>query len=162
MASDLAFALSPSCPVPQVSNALLEKTGAASGGAQGVANPTLQQAFEQGAEYAAQAIAQQQAEQHAASRQEQLDAMQNANEQHERVLRERIEELQRREYRAPIKPLACKEEREAALACYRGARGGKPGEIVTQCQQVTDELDKCAALVRDAAMSKIIAGSMQS
>ena len=75
-------------------------------------------------------------------------------------VRERIEALQQREYRAPVTTLACKEEREAALACYRGAKGGTPGDIVMQCARVTDALDKCAAVVRDASMSKIIAGSV--
>ena len=64
--------------------------------------------------------------------------------------------------RAPVKPLACKEEREAALICYRGARGGAPGDVVLQCQKVADELDKCAALVREAAMSKIVSGALKS
>lgn len=86
--------------------------------------------------------------------------MQQANDEHERLLRERIEALQQREYRAPVTTLACKEEREAALACYRGAKGGTPGDIVMQCARVTDALDKCAAVVRDASMSKIIAGSV--
>ena len=64
--------------------------------------------------------------------------------------------------RAPVKPLACKEEREAALLCYREARGASAGEVVTRCQVVADELDKCAALVRDAAMSKIVSGALNS
>lgn len=141
----------------QVSNRLLEKTG---GGDGQPASPELQRAFEQGAEFAAQQIAQQQSGQISASNQQQIEAMQAANDEHEKLLRERIEALQRREYRAPVTTLACKEEREAALACYRGAKGGQPGDIVMQCARVTDELDKCAAIVRDASMSKIIAGSV--
>ena len=58
--------------------------------------------------------------------------------------------------------LACKEEREAALACFRETKGKAPGEIVFKCQQVTDDLDRCAALVREAAVSKIVAGSLNA
>jgi hypothetical protein len=41
-------------------------------------------------------------------------------------------------------------------------RGEKPGEVVLACQKAVDELDKCATLVREASMSKIVAGSLQS
>jgi len=33
---------------------------------------------------------------------------------------------------------------------------------VQQCQKVADELDKCATLVREAAMSKIVSGALKS
>ena len=190
---------------PQVSQQLLEKTGVVPEpvASAGESNQTEQRAFDQGAEQAQQEQAQYQAEQGSIDRQLQLEAMQRANDEHEQRLRERIEELQRREYRhaaectrthapalshlapchihmlswrrrpklsstlalphrAPVKPLACKEEREAALACYRQSRGGAPGDIVANCAQVSDELEKCAALVREAAMSKIVAGSSLS
>ena len=57
-------------------------------------------------------------------------------------------------------PMACKEEREAALTCYRETRGRSAGEVVTACQQVAADLDKCATLVREAAMVKIVAGAL--
>ena len=87
---------------------------------------------------------------------------QRANDEHEARLRERIEALQRREYRAPVKPLACNEEREAALLCYRGAKGKQPGDIVLGGQKAVDDLDRCAALLRDASMSKIVKGVLES
>lgn len=64
--------------------------------------------------------------------------------------------------RAPVKALACKEERQTALLCFQEAQGGAPGEIVQKCQQAADDLERCAALVREAAMSKIVAGSIKS
>ena len=64
--------------------------------------------------------------------------------------------------RAPVTTLACKEERQAALACFRESKGNAPGEIVLKCQQVTDDLDRCAALVREAAVSKIVSGSLKA
>ena len=146
--------------------AVLEKAGA-TGGAEGAApaaptNEALQQAFQQGIEHAQQQLAQQLAAQEAEARAQQLEAMQDANAESDRILRERIEALQRREYRAPVKPLGCKEEREAALACYREVRGKGSGEIVTTCQQAADDLEKCAALIREAAMVKIVKGSLKS
>ena len=74
------------------------------------------------------------------------------DEQQERMVRERTEALKSREYRAPMQAFACKEEREAALLCHREKRG-----VPAACQQVTDDLEKCAALVRKAAMVKITA-----
>ena len=120
----------------------------------------LQQAFQQGAEYAAQQIAQQQAEMANLSVAGQAAAQHEANEEYQRKLSARIEELQKREYRAPVKPLQCKEEREAALACYKSTKGKTPGEVYFACQQAADDLDKCAALVREAAMSKIVKGAL--
>ena len=58
--------------------------------------------------------------------------------------------------------LACKEERQAALACFRESKGNAPGEIVLKCQQAADDLDRCATLVREAAVSKIVAGSLNA
>ena len=141
--------------------AVLEKAGVAqnvepSGGG----NEMLQQAFQQGAEYAAQQIAQQQAEMANLSVAGQAAAQHEANEEYQRKLSARIEELQKREYRAPVKPLQCKEEREAALACYKSTKGKTPGEVYFACQQAADDLDKCAALVREAAMSKIVKGAL--
>ena len=54
------------------------------------------------------------------------------------------------------------EERQAALVCFRETRGQSPGEIVSKCQQVADELERCSVLVREAALSKIVAGSLES
>jgi hypothetical protein len=96
-----------------------------------------------------------QAEQVAAQRQESLDAQQAANAAQERELRNRIEALQRREYRAPANPMGCKDERFATLACYRSTRGSPPGVIVDRCQQAVDDLEKCAALLREAALANI-------
>ena len=123
----------------------------------------LQRAFEHGAQYAAEQIAQRQAEAASASLQQTRDALKRANEEQEHMLRERIEALQLREYRAPVKPLSCKEERETALACYRGARvaNAKPGETALACERVATELDRCAILVREAAMTKIVANALQ-
>ena len=64
--------------------------------------------------------------------------------------------MQRREYRAPVKPLACKEEREAALACYRSSKGAPPGSVVFACQQAARDLDKCATLMREASLAKLV------
>lgn len=58
--------------------------------------------------------------------------------------------------------LACKEERQAAIVCFRESKGDAPGDIVRKCQQVTDDLERCAALVREAAVSKIVAGSLNT
>ena len=96
-----------------------------------------------------------QAEQIAAQRQESLNAQQAANESQERELRKRIEALQRREYRAPANQMGCKEERFATLACYRSTRGSPPGVIVDRCQQAVDDLEKCASLLREAALANI-------
>ena len=107
-----------------------------------------------------QQIAQQQAEMANLSVAGQAAAQHEANEEYQRKLSARIEELQKREYRAPVKPLQCKEEREAALACYKSTKGKTPGEVYFACQQAADDLDKCAALVREAAMSKIVKGAL--
>ena len=64
-----------------------------------------QREIEQSAQYAAQQ-AQQLAGPDPVQQQQQHEMMQRANEEHERVLRERIEALQRREYRRAA-PLAC-------------------------------------------------------
>jgi len=117
----------------------------------------MQQAYQQGAEHARRDFAEEQRQ----KRQLEIEAMQRANDEHERALRERIEVLQKREYRAPALPMACKEEREAALRCYRETRGMKPGEVVSRCHQAAEDLDKCATLVRDAAMSKIVANVLK-
>ena len=86
---------------PQVSQSLLEKTGVVPppDASAGESNQAEQRAFDQGGEQAQQELAQHQAEHGAIDRQLQLEAMQTANDEHEQRLRERIEELQRREYR---------------------------------------------------------------
>ena len=63
--------------------AVLEKTGVAGAGAgfQSEGSEMLQRAFQQGAEYAASQIVQQQAEQAAIAQQQQLEALQKANDE---------------------------------------------------------------------------------
>ena len=63
--------------------------------------------------------------------------------------------------RAPVKALACKEERQAALECYKATREGSAGEVARACQRIVDDLDLCATRVREAAMVKIVAGSIE-
>ena len=70
-------------------------------------------------------------------------------------LRKRIEALQAREYRAPKMDMMCKEQRQAVLLCYQTMRGAPAGEKVFKCQEAVDDLDRCATLVREAALSKI-------
>jgi len=141
--------------------ALLQSSGVTGEHAQAKAEQTYdrdelaRQAFQQGAEYAAQQLMQQQAELEAQARQQQLEASRQANEEQEVQLRGRIEELHKREYRAPIQPMGCKEEREAALECYRASRGAPPGSVVFACQQAARDLDKCATLMREASLAKL-------
>lgn len=58
-------------------------------------------------------------------------------------------------------PLSCTEQRQSVLVCYRNTvgRGAPPGVVVEQCQQVVDDLEKCAVLVREAALAKIAKAS---
>ena len=58
--------------------------------------------------------------------------------------------------------MGCKEEREAALECYRSVRGVPPGEVVFACQRVVRDLDKCAVLMREASLAKISPSSFFS
>ena len=51
--------------------------------------------------------------------------------------------------RAPVKALACKEERQAALECYKATREGSAGEVARACQRIVDDLDLCATRVRE-------------
>ena len=120
----------------------------------------LQRAFQQGAEYALQ----QQAEEQAEERRKQLDGQVRANEGRERALRARIEALKEREYRAPVVPIGtiCKDERAMAIDCYRAVRGAPPGEVVAQCQATVDALEKCATLVREAALANIGKDTLKS
>jgi len=118
----------------------------------------LQRAFQQGMEYALQ----HQNEQQEAQRLSALEAQQKANEQQESALRERIEALQQREYRAPAQPMGCMEERQATLVCYRTMRGAPAGEVVSKCQKAVDDLERCAVLVREAALVNIAVGGKQS
>jgi len=122
----------------------------------------VRQAFQQGAEYAAGQMMQQQASLEAQQRQDELEYKKRDNEQRERLLRERIEELHAREYRAPVQPMGCKEERDAALDCYRNARGVPPGEVVFACQRAVRDLDKCASLMREASLAKIASSTLFS
>ncbi len=122
----------------------------------------LQRAFQQGVEHAERRLGEQDLSREASALQGQLASQEAQNEEQQRALAQRIEELQRREYRAPIKPMGCQEERAAMLACYRKAEGLPPGEAVALCQRACDELDKCATIVREAAMAKVVAGSLSS
>jgi hypothetical protein len=114
-------------------------------------NELLQQAYQKGAYDAMQ----QQAVQQSGERQDKLEEQQRANAQQERELRKRIEALQAREYRAPKMDMMCKEQRQAVLLCYQTMRGAPAGEKVFKCQEAVDDLDRCATLVREAAISKI-------
>lgn len=96
-----------------------------------------------------------QAQQEQAQREDALEAKKRANAQQERDLRARIEALQKREYRAPLMPMSCKEQRQSVLICYQTVRGAPPGEVVNKCQTVVDDLEKCATLVREAALANI-------
>ena len=96
-----------------------------------------------------------QAVQQSGERQDKLEEQQRANAQQERELRKRIEALQAREYRAPKMDMMCKEQRQAVLLCYQTMRGAPAGEKVFKCQEAVDDLDRCATLVREAAISKI-------
>jgi hypothetical protein len=146
--------------------ALLENAGVGAGRTEGAApadadrSEQLQRAFEQGVEYAQQQMQQQQAESDSAVREQQLGSQQQDNDERSRALASRIDELQQREYRAPMKPMACKEERSAMLACYKTTQGAPPGEVVCACQAAAEELEKCAALARQAALAKVVPGSV--
>jgi len=148
--------------------ALLQSTGAQPAGAHTAQegaddrSEIVRQAFQQGAEYAAGQLMQQQASLEAQQRQDELEYKKRENEQGERLLRERIEELHAREYRAPVQPMGCKEEREAALECYRNARGVPAGEVVFTCQRAVRDLDKCASLMREASLAKIASPNLFS
>jgi len=120
----------------------------------------LQLAFEQGAEYALAALKQQQVEE----RTRELEA-QIVNAREETALREaeiatKVEALHEREYRPPMKPRGCKEERDMVLECYQSNRGRSPGDIVFACEVPVNKLVECAELVRLATLEKIIPGSM--
>jgi len=103
--------------------ALIESTGAATGGvaaagaagSSDVQNEMLQRAYNEGAQAAAQHYAQQQS----AERESIIKQTEEQNEKKKEALAVRIEELRNREYRAPSAPMGCKEEREAVMACYR-------------------------------------------
>ena len=101
------------------------------------------------------AVARAQAQQQDSQRQDSLEAQARANAAQERELRSRIDALQAREYRAPKMPMSCKEQRQEVLLCYQTMRGAPPGEVVHKCQTAVDDLERCATLVREAALAKI-------
>lgn len=45
------------------------------------------------------------------------------------------------------------------LACYKRTHGAQPGDVVVSCQSAAEQLDKCATLVREAALATIVDGS---
>ena len=92
----------------------------------------------------------------------QLSALEASNAEKEAALAGRIEELKNRDYRPPLQPMQCKDEREAVLACYRANRGATAGDLVFACQPHVVELEKCATLLREAAIAKIVPGSLPS
>ena len=118
----------------------------------------LQRAFHQGADYALQ----QHAEQQAAEQRAKLEAQARANADQEHALRARIEALKKQGYEAPTVPMLCKEERQTTLACYRAVRGAPAGELVAKCAASVEALEKCAALVRDAAFANIAKETLKS
>ena len=56
--------------------------------------------------------------------------------------------------------MRCKDERAAVLECYRGKRDASSGEIVFACRQLVADLDRCAALAREAAIAKVVPNSL--
>ena len=64
--------------------------------------------------------------------------------------------------RAPVQPMGCKLEREAALECYRKSRGMPAGEVVFACQRAVRDLDKCAILMREASLAQMSPASLVS
>ena len=95
-----------------------------------------------------------------AARQGALIVAHEEGERRERALAAAIDALHKREYMAPAQPMACKAEREAALACYKAHEKRSPGDAFFACEAVVRELDECANLVRLAAVSKIVPGSL--
>uniref|UniRef100_A0A7S0J8I3 Uncharacterized protein n=1 Tax=Calcidiscus leptoporus TaxID=127549 RepID=A0A7S0J8I3_9EUKA len=96
----------------------------------------------------------------AEQRQAQLSAVQAEGVRREHALAAAIDALHKREYMAPAQPMACKEEREAALECYKRFQSASSGDVVFACENAVRELDKCANLVRLAAVAKIVPGSL--
>ena len=77
--------------------AIVEQAGAGQDGATpAVSNQALQLAFQQGADHAREQMAD---EQQTVTRQQRLEELEHLNQEQARVLRERTEELQKREYR---------------------------------------------------------------
>ena len=127
-----------------------------------VSSDDLQRAFQQGAEYATQQLMQQQAGRESELREKHLEMLGDSNDRQEGLLRERIEALHKREYRPPVQPMGCTEERDAVLACYRSARGAPPGDVLSACQRSVSDLDKCSVLLREAAVAKVVPQSLSS
>lgn len=112
----------------------------------------LRHAFEQGVQYATQELAQQRQQE---AHKEQMASADATNDDKQRALTAAIDALHAREYRPPMQPMGCKEEREAVLQCYRALSGAPAGELVAQCDQAVRSLDKCANAARQAAMGKV-------
>ena len=154
----------------RVSNSLLETNNSQPvGGAGGGSETQLtqdetaalrQQAFQQGMEYAARQLSQTQVAREASRQQDDLAALEMANDEKQRKLAATIDALHEREYRPPMQPMACAEERQNLLECYRTHRDAPAGEIVSECDRAVRALDQCALYVRQAAMAKIVPGSL--
>ena len=136
--------------------------GAAAAPSGSEAQDQLQSAYQQGLEHGAQAQQAQQADEIHRHQAAQLSALEASNAEKEAALAGRIEELKNRDYRPPLQPMQCKDEREAVLACYRANRGATAGDLVFACQPNVVELEKCATLLREAAIAKIVPGSLPS
>ena len=85
--------------------AVMANAGVApNGDAQAAPNELLQRAFQQGVEYAQQQQAQLQNDANASASTRRLDDLEQANAEQARLLRERTEALQKREYRSASQP----------------------------------------------------------
>ena len=94
----------------------------------------LQSAYQQGLEHGAQAQQAQQADEIHRHQAAQLSALEASNAEKEAALAGRIEELKNRDYRPPLQPMQCKDEREAVLARCQVNRGATAGDLVFACQ----------------------------
>jgi hypothetical protein len=154
----------------RVSHSLMESSGApaaAAGGGGAASNlapdeadALRQQAFQQGMEYAARQLSESHVATEATRQQHDLVALEASNEDKQRQLTATIDALHAREYRPPMQPMACAEERQGMLECYRAHRDAPAGELVVECDAAVRALDKCALYVRQAAMAKIAPGSL--
>lgn len=120
----------------------------------------LNQAFQQGQEFAKQQLEQEQADAKVKIAHEHAVAVTLSSEVEKAALRDRVEALHKREYRAPLRSMQCVTERQAVLDCYRSAAKKTAGDTFFQCEKVVGDLDKCATIVREATVVKIVAGPL--
>ena len=71
-----------------------------------------------------------------------------------RRLGPRLYSRTRRHFCPHARPASCRQD------CYR-TYSGSTSELVLACSRKVQDLDKCAAAVRGAAMAKIVPGSLQ-